>query len=70
MFCDIAPFSFIIESMIFTGSSRFRPEVLLSCRALLVGPVSVGPLFVGPVSVGPLSVGPVLSEELVFSSVC
>ncbi len=36
MFCEIAPFSFSMESIIFTGSSRFRPEDLLSCKALLV----------------------------------
>lgn len=38
MFCDMAPFSFSMESIILTGSSRFRPDGLLSCRALLVGP--------------------------------
>ena len=35
MFCDIAPFSFNMESIILTGSSRLRKEGLLSCRALV-----------------------------------
>lgn len=39
MFCDIAPFSFSMESIILTGSSRLRPDGLLSCRALLVVPL-------------------------------
>lgn len=48
MFCDIAPFSFSMESIILTGSSRLKPDGLLSCRALLFGVLLFGVLLFGP----------------------